>query len=131
MQKDFDKWNGQKKDLNERSDFPFYHEREIWWCALGVNVGFEQDGTGKSFDRPVVIIRGFSQQTFFAVALTGRKRTGRFHFPIGLVEEREASALLSQVRVIDTKRLLRKVGTLDEDTFQDLVRALQTTLFRP
>ncbi len=43
MEKDFDKWNNQKKIINLRSnntDF-FYHEREVWWCAIGVNVGFE------------------------------------------------------------------------------------------
>lgn len=130
MSKDFDAWGGDKKALHARADAPFYHEREIWWCALGVNIGFEQDGTGKQFDRPVVVIRGFNKQTLFAVALTGKKKIGKFHFSIGSVEGREASAILSQVRVIDAKRLLRKVGTLDEDTFNDLVRALQSTLFR-
>jgi mRNA interferase MazF len=130
MTKDFEGWGTDKKTLHARGDAPFYHEREIWWCALGVNIGFEQDGTGKRFDRPVVIIRGFSRQTLFVVPLTGKKKTGRFHFPVGSVEGREASAILSQVRVIDTKRLLRKVGMLDEIAFGDLVSALQTTLFR-
>lgn len=130
MTKDFDTWSAEKKKLHLRDDAPFYHDREIWWCALGANIGFEQDGTGKRFDRPVVVIRGFNKQTLFVVALTGKKKTGKFHFPIGFVEGREASAILSQVRVVDTKRLLRKVGTLDEDTFNDLVRALQSTLFR-
>jgi mRNA interferase MazF len=130
MSKEFDRWGSEKKTLHVRHDAPFYHEREIWWCALGVNVGFEQDGTGKRFDRPVVIIKGFSRQTLFAVPLTGKKKSGRFHFPIGAVDGREASAILSQVRVIDTKRLLRKVRMLDDDTFADLVRALQSTLFR-
>lgn len=130
MTKDFDGWGTDKKVLHSRSAAPFYHEREIWWCALGVNIGFEQDGTGKRFDRPVVIIRGFSRQTLFVVPLTGKKKTGRFHFPVGPVEGREASGILSQVRVIDAKRLLRKVGTLDETAFGNLVRAMQSTLFR-
>ena len=41
MKKDFDKWNVNKKSINNRRDCPFYHERDIRWCNLGVNVGFE------------------------------------------------------------------------------------------
>lgn len=46
MLKDVDGWNGKKKKVHNRADTPFFHTREIWWCALGVNVGFEQDGAG-------------------------------------------------------------------------------------
>jgi hypothetical protein len=44
MKKDFDGWNEKKKDTNEKIG-PFCHERELWWCTLGVNIGFEQDGS--------------------------------------------------------------------------------------
>ena len=64
MQKDFDKWNLEKKSIHSNQEFPFYNEREIWWCSLGVNVGFEQDGTGQKFDRPVLVIKGFNKNTF-------------------------------------------------------------------
>ena len=43
MKKDFDSWNEKKKILNN-NDVSFYHEREVWWCSLGVNVGYEQNG---------------------------------------------------------------------------------------
>ena len=26
----------------------FFREKEVWWIALGVNIGFEQDGKGKN-----------------------------------------------------------------------------------
>ena len=42
MEKDFDGWNETKKQIHGRHDAPFYHERELWWCTLGVNVGFER-----------------------------------------------------------------------------------------
>jgi mRNA interferase MazF len=129
MEKDFDGWMVKKKQLNSRATAPFYHEREIWWCALGVNVGFEQDGTGDNYDRPVLIIRGFNPHVFFGVALTGREKRGKYYLPIGKIEDREASVVLSQARLIDSKRLVRKMATLDEEVFEKVSNALQQTLF--
>ncbi|MEK7622212.1 MAG: hypothetical protein AAB415_03465 [Patescibacteria group bacterium] len=64
MIKDFDGWNNQKKKVQKEEFAPFYHEREVWWCALGINIGSEQDGTDKNFDRPIVVIRGFNKNIF-------------------------------------------------------------------
>ena len=48
MEKDFDRWNSSKKridaDLNEID----YHEREIWWCSIGVNVGSQNSITSRT-----------------------------------------------------------------------------------
>ncbi|MBU2219125.1 hypothetical protein KKG15_01365 [Patescibacteria group bacterium] len=41
-EKDFDAWNIQKKKIHSRDEKILFHEREIWWCSLGVNIGFEQ-----------------------------------------------------------------------------------------
>jgi hypothetical protein len=32
--KEFDNWNVLKKQLNNFSIKPFFHEREVWWCSL-------------------------------------------------------------------------------------------------
>ena|SRR3989344_5253685 len=129
MKKDFDKWNANKKTLHNKNTFHFYHEREIWWCSLGVNVGFEQDGTGKNFDRPVIIIRGFNKNTFFGIGLTGKKKLGKYYFYLGKISGQDATAVLSQVRLLDTKRLVRKIETLDKTKFEELKLALAKTLF--
>ncbi len=129
VEKPFDQWNEKKKNLHNRQSDLFYHEREIWWCALGTNIGSEQDGTGENFDRPVVIIRGFNKNVFFAVALIGKRKAGKYYFYVGTVENKEASAVLSQVRLMDTKRLVRKIGVLDEKIFNNLKIALNKVLF--
>lgn len=129
MAKDFDKWNENKKKLHNHDVSSFYHEREIWWCSLGVNVGFEQDGTGKNFDRPIVIIRGFNKNTFFAVGLTGREKAGKYYLYLGKIDGQDATAVLSQVRLLDSRRLVRKIGTLDEVQFEKLKTALIGSLF--
>jgi mRNA interferase MazF len=129
MEKDFDRWNENKKAINMGDPPKFYCQREIWWCALGINIGDEQDGTGNNFDRPVIVVKRFNARIFFGVALTGSGRKDRYHFPLGIINGRRASAILSQVRLIDTRRLVRKMATLDEGLFEDLKSALQRTLF--
>lgn len=46
MKKDFDSWNKEKKNLEDigHSELAF-HEREIWWASLGINL---EDLSGKS-----------------------------------------------------------------------------------
>ncbi|MEM6429496.1 MAG: hypothetical protein AAF708_09680 [Deinococcota bacterium] len=39
--RNFDTWNDYKKQLDTRKDAPRFNEREIWWCSLGANVGFD------------------------------------------------------------------------------------------
>ncbi len=129
MGKDFDRWNTHKKRLDAAAGRPFYHPREIWWCSVGVNVGNEIDGTGKEHDRPVLVLRPFNAETFFGIALVGHPRSGRYYFPLGKVADREAVANLSQARLFDTKRLIRKMETLDERTYRELAKALALTLF--
>ena len=117
MRKDFDQWNEKKKRIHARSDATFYHEREIWWCALGANVGFEQDGSGDEYRRPALILRGLSRQTCLIVPLTAAVKDHKLRPSIGPVDGKEARALISQIRVIDGKRLVRKIGYLDAGIF--------------
>lgn len=130
MEKDFDSWNNVKKELHGHAERPaYYYEREIWWCSTGVNIGNELDGTGERCDRPVLIIRRFNVETFFGICLIGHERKGKYYFPLGKVGERSAVANLSQARLFDSKRLIRKIVTLDEPTFKRFRKVLSDVLF--
>ena len=37
---------------------------EIWMCALGKNIGREQNGGGESFSRPMLVIKKFNNEIF-------------------------------------------------------------------
>ena len=39
MEKDFDRWNKKKKQLNADIEPLYFREGEIWWAHLGVNTG--------------------------------------------------------------------------------------------
>ncbi|MEK9154281.1 MAG: type II toxin-antitoxin system PemK/MazF family toxin [Patescibacteria group bacterium] len=129
MSKDFDVWNGEKKGLHEKGEVPRYYPREIWWIAFGTNIGIEIDGTGTQHDRPAVIIKGFNRQQCFAAPLTGKKQDGRYHFFVGEIDGRKASVALTQVRIIDTRRLIRKIGMLDQNKYRELIVRLIDLLF--
>src|SRR5580692_9025768 len=103
MEKNFDDWNTKKQIINAEGKRLFCRPREIWWCTLGVNVGFEQDGIGPDFRRPVLVVQVFSKDAFLGVALTSQKKEGKYYFPIGMVDGKDAVAILSQIRFIDTK----------------------------
>lgn len=128
MEKDFEGWNERKKQINGKKAAPFCHERELWWCALGVNMGNEQDGAGTDFRRPVLVLRGLSARTSLVIPLTTAPSDHPFRPSIGLVDGKEARALLSQMRVIDTKRLARKIGYLDQDVFDRIKTAAKRML---
>lgn len=129
MKKDFQKWHGLKEQLHEHEGSALFHEREIWWCSLGANIGFEQDGSGDIFTRPVVILTKFNLDVCLVVPLTARSKKGKYYFSIGEVAGRQAVAVLSQIRFIDRKRLAMKIETLDQDIFQGLAQAVVDTCF--
>jgi mRNA interferase MazF len=124
MNKDFDKWNKVKKETHIEVS-RLYTVREIWWCRLGVNVGFEQDGSKRLFLRPVVIAHAFGPNICLILPLTASEQKHSLRISVGDVQGRQASALLSQMRVIDTRRLIEKVGFMDKQIFTELKKALK------
>ena len=123
-QKNFDEWNTQKKKT-DTEDPRLYTVREIWWCRFGVNIGTEQDGKGGRFVRPCVIIRGFGPDACLVVPLTASSREHPLRVSVGLVEGSNARANLSQIRVVDTRRLQNKIGFLEGRVFSELKKRIR------
>lgn len=107
---------------------PLYHEREIRWCHLGTNIGFEQGSTGSGRSRPVLVLKGFSRAVCLVLPLTTSQKQSRFHIPVGTVAGRSAAAIISQIRLVDTKRLYKKIATLDSKTFAGIRKAVKDML---
>lgn len=126
--KDFDSWNEKKKLIDVRPHVPFYHAREIWWCSLGMNIGFEQDGAGKDYYRPVLILKGMSRSTCFVIPLTSSLAIHRLRPSVGLVGGKQAKAILSQLRLIDVRRLVSMIGYLDKEMFMLIRKAARDML---
>jgi mRNA-degrading endonuclease toxin of MazEF toxin-antitoxin module len=127
MQKDFDVWNEKKKFINNRTG-PFFHEREVWWVNLGVNVGFEQDGVGENYSRPVIILKGLSSSTCLVIPLTTSSNIHKLRIPVGKIENEEAVAILSQIKVVDSKRFIHKVCVLGKEKFEEIRKSVKDML---
>jgi len=129
--KDFDRWNGAKKALDEGVRGPHCHEREIWWCAIGVNGGSEQHSQTEDFSRPIVVVRRFTRDIFWGIPLTTKFKDNipfRIRFTIGGIAN---DALILQMRAYDRKRLVRQIDVVPKEVFaqitNEIIDAVKTT----
>jgi len=124
MKKDFNNWNNKKIEIDHSSNRVFYHEREVWWCSTGLNVGFEQDGKGENFSRPVLIIKGFNKNVFLSVPITTKAKDGKYYHRVDLGDNTPRKVILSQIRLLDSKRLQEKITMIPEEQFFEIKKAI-------
>jgi mRNA-degrading endonuclease toxin of MazEF toxin-antitoxin module len=120
-QKEFEKWHQEKKSINEKEARIFFAEHEVWICSLGANIGSEQDGKGDLFVRPVVILKKFNGDVFWGIPLTHARKAGMLYFDLTM--ELGGFAILSQIRLLDAKRLHYKLAALSAERFMLLKEA--------
>ena len=127
IEKDFDGWSKVKKQTDTDKRELYCHPREVWRCRLGVNVGFEQDGGVEGYKRPVLVLRSFGQVCIVVPLTTSHKRN-TFYIDAGIVDDRQAAAIISQIRLIDVRRLIERVGMLDVQRFATIRKATRDLL---
>jgi mRNA interferase MazF len=133
MQKDFQKWHDRKSRIDNIEKRPFFHIREIWHCHLGVNVGFEQDGVGGDFLRPVIILRKFNNEIFWGIPLTRGKmkinaNAKKYYYEFSFIPDVKSVAILSQIRLIDARRLNNIIGEVSKVDFVNLTKKLKALI---
>ena len=128
MPKDFKKWHDKKSEIETIEKRPFFHEREIWFCHLGINVGFEQDGIGEDFQRPVVIIKKFNNEVSWVIPLSKTEKRNKYYFAFSFDEKITSVAIISQIKLLDAKHLSRKIGSIKEEDFNALKNKIKALL---
>ncbi len=121
--KDFDGWNKQKKITDEKESKRTFHEREVWFIKIGENIGFEQNGKGEEFLRPVIIYKKFSKNVFLGIPLTRAIKEGKFYCNFDF-QGKKSNAILSQIRMFDSKRLFYQIGRMSKGDYRSLKEKL-------
>ena len=95
---------------------------------MGENVGDEENGKGDVFRRPVLVFKKFNNNIFWGMPMSTKSKESIYYMKVTL-KDVEQSVILSQLRLLDTKRLDTKIGFLSEidflrvqDSIVDIIR---------
>lgn len=119
--KDFNGWNKEKQYINGTDKKLYFAETEIWWCAFGINIGVEIDGKNGKFERPGLVLKYINKDIALVLPLTTKGKEDKYHVKIQ-TEKMYSFAKIAQVKIISSKRLLRKIDTLAENQFNTIRR---------
>lgn len=126
--KDYKKWMKIKAEKNNSSSIRTIKEGDVWWTAVGENVGVEIDGKSKKFSRPVLVLKKFSRFCFMGVPLTSQPKKGSWYVKF-IFQNKIQTASLIQARLYDVSRLYNKIGQVPNSDLK-LVRDGFLNLFK-
>lgn len=96
----------------------YFREKEIWWASLGANIGYEQDGKNEEFERPILVLKKFNKDILWMLPLTrAKKLNNKYYFQLEQGGE-DSFVVLSQIRLVSSKRLSRKMRMIKDDEFE-------------
>lgn len=126
-QNDFDTWNTIKKRINskrDRDEKDRPKKGEVWLNILGKNIGYEQNGAGDYFLRPVLVIKKFNNKMFWVVPLSTKQKNIDFYINYTDTKGQNASVIVSQLRLVSINRFKRKLYIIDSDTFAMVIQKI-------
>jgi phosphoribosyl-ATP pyrophosphohydrolase len=127
--KNFEDWNHLKKNIENKSRPPFFGERDIWYTYCGENIGHEECGKGENFTRPFLVIRRFNRYMCWAVPFTRTIKVGDPYFSYEVKKGTLSCLLLSQLRLIDSRRFIRKRRLpMDKAGFETVINKIILSL---
>ena len=127
----FDKWNELKKSINKSTKPKSPHKGNIYWISIGQNVGCETYGKGKDFARPVLVLSKIQIgyiDSFVGVPLSSKTKNKKGFMYYKLTDGRgnKQVALLAQIRVFDSKRILNPLDAeIKNDDFDQIKERLK------
>jgi mRNA-degrading endonuclease toxin of MazEF toxin-antitoxin module len=123
-----ERWNKVKQSIDKKTGQVFFKEREIWWMTLGQNVGHEENGKNEYFERPVLILKVVSHYLLIGIPITSKNKDQYYKFCIGKNNDIHQYAIWTQLRVLSSKRLIRKECTVGYEYFQQLRAIIKSFL---
>lgn len=122
MARNYTAWYRLKGSLEKEAKLVNFRSQEIWWCALGANIGDEEDGKNEQFERPVLILRKYNKGLFLGLPLTSTLKTAKFYYHLR-VDDVDRAIILSQGRTLSVYRLLRRIYKVNDNDFAKIEQA--------
>lgn len=110
-------WIGLKESLHNMGRLRTIHEGDIWWCAMGENIGIEINGKNEVFSCSVLVFKRLSRYGFMDIPLTSQHHIGNWYVPF-VFKDRLEVAVLAQARVMSVARLYKRMGTIPDSDFE-------------
>ncbi|MEK7212860.1 MAG: type II toxin-antitoxin system PemK/MazF family toxin [Patescibacteria group bacterium] len=112
-----------KIHISDRS--VYFREGEIWWVNLGANVGHEEEGKNDNFERPILVLKKFNEHLLWAVPLTTKTKEDNPYYYQYELGGKEYAAILPQLRILSSKRLIRRIGMFPADDYEKIRQELR------
>jgi len=127
MEKDFNKWNEIKKELENKELDLFFKQWDIWWISIWLNIKNESCWKWDFFRRPVLILKKLSSDIFIWIPLSTKikKWTWFVNYKHKWLIQ---TALLYQIRMFNKVRFQRKIWEIDEKDFLEIKKRLKWLL---
>lgn len=129
MVKYFIEWIYNKITIDKEERSASIHEGEVYWCYLGENIGDEENGKGIFFRRPVFIFRKFNNNIFWGIPMSTKIKDNKFYIKVTL-KNIVQSAIISQLRLLDVKRLDIKIGYLSREDLDLIEKGVVNLILR-
>ena len=127
----YDQWGKLKKKVSTKQNKLYFKEKDIFFMHMGKNIGYEQDGKGDDFLRPVIIIKKFNKDMFWGIPLTTNIKQGKYYYNFdldGYKIKRKNNAILSQIRPFGVERLNQKIGVINDNDFNNIKESLKSII---
>jgi len=124
---DFDNWNEQKKKIDKAISSISFKERDVFFLKMWKNIRYEQNWKWTDFSRPVVVIKKFNNDIFWWLALTSKQKVWPYYYNF-YTNDKSQCAIISQLRLFDKNRLLKKIWMISENDFLTLKQKIKDLL---
>lgn len=122
--KHFKEWITLKEKIHINEKIPRIKEGEVWWLAVGENIGIEINGKSEYFSRPVLVFKKLSFFGFMGIPLSTQKHTGSWYVNFRF-QGKDICAALAQARTFSSARLYTRLGQIAEDDMRKIKKGFQ------
>lgn len=118
-QKDFAGWAKVAAEIEQRERKGLYKSGVVYWTNLGVNIGSGEDGKGRRFTRPALLLAMLNKTQGLIVPITSQRKEGANYREI-IVGGRVEYLLFDQVRTLDVRCLEEMVEEISREDLKSL-----------